>query len=112
MASLAHYLFWITFVVVVVTSVSVLFCVFPAYWRSHTRAFLYLAFAFMLSIFDAVADHTVALWHVPRQQYFAYIVLRRLVGLTGWILLAAGVVSLTRLHFSGTTRHDRTTPSA
>jgi hypothetical protein len=112
MASLVHYLFWISFAVIVITSVSALFSVFPAYWRSHSRAFLYLAFAFMLAIFDAVADHTIALWHVPREQYIAYFILRQVAHLAGWILLTAGVIGLTRSHFSAAARKDNATPSA
>jgi hypothetical protein len=112
MALLSHYLFWISFVIIVVTSVSVLFSVWPAYRRSHARAFLYLAFGFMLAIFDAVADHTIGLWHVSRQQYIAYVVLRRLAHLAGWILLSVGVISLTRLCSTEATQSDDTTPSA
>src|SRR5438128_12196950 len=102
MASLNHFLFWANFVIIVVTGVSVLFSVFPAYWRGHNRAFLYLAFAFMLAVFDTVADHSIALWHMPHQQYVAYLVLRRIVHLAAFILLAVGVVSLTRSYFAAT----------
>jgi|SRR5467141_1216208 zinc transporter ZupT len=112
MSSTNHFLFWIEFVVVVVTGVSVLFCVFPAYWRSHSHAFLYIAFAFMVGVFDSVADHTIALWHMPRRQYLAYVILRRLSRLTGFILLAVGVISLTRSYLAEAAPTDDTTPNA
>jgi hypothetical protein len=112
MPALNHYLFWISFVFSVVVGVTVLFAVFPAYWRSHDRAFLYLAFAYMVSIFDAVADHTIALWHVPRQQYLAYLILRRLVHFAAVILFAVGVVRLTRSYFMTDARDHDTTPVA
>ena len=35
MSSINQFLFWAEFLIVVVIGVSVLFCVFPAYWRSH-----------------------------------------------------------------------------
>jgi hypothetical protein len=112
MSSTNHFLFWIEFVIVVVTGVSVLFCLFPAYWRSHNHAFLYLAFAFMVGIFDCVADHTIALWHMPHRQYLAYVILRRLARLAGFILLAVGVIGLTRSDFAEAARTDDTTPNA
>jgi hypothetical protein len=66
MASLNHLLFWVNYIIVVGAAVSALLYLFPAYRRRQNRAFLYLAFAFLLFIFDAVADHTFALWHIPR----------------------------------------------
>lgn len=109
---LHHYLFWISFVVSVVVGVTVLFVVFPAYWRSHNRTFLYLAFAYMLAIFDAVTDHTIALWHVPRQQYLAFAILRRLVHFGTVVLFAMGVVKLTRSYFARDQRNQDATPFA
>jgi hypothetical protein len=109
MSSLNHFLFGASFIVIVVAGVSVLFCVFPAYWRGHNRAFLYLAFAFMFYIFDALADHTLALWPVPHQQYIAYLVLRRLTHIATVILLAAGVISLKRSYLAATGKADETT---
>jgi hypothetical protein len=84
----------------VVVGVTVLFTVFPAYWRSHERAFVYLAFAYMLAIFDAVGEHTIALARVPRQQYLAFLVLARLVHFAAVILFAVGVITLTRSYFA------------
>ena len=110
MAAFDHYLWWIGFVIAVVVGVTVLFAVFPAYWRSHDRAFLYLAFAYMIGIFDAVAERTVALWHVPRQQYLAFLILRRLVHFAVVILFAVGVIRLTRSYFTNRTRNHDTTP--
>jgi hypothetical protein len=101
-----HYLFWAEFVIVVVTGVSVLFCVFPAYWRSHRYAFLYLAFAFLLALYNSVADHTIALWHMSHGQYIAYLILRRFARLAGFILLACGVVSLTRSYLAAAAPKD------
>jgi hypothetical protein len=112
MLTFHHYLFWISFVVSVVVGVTVLFAVWPAYRRSHDRTFLYLAFAYILAIFDAVADHTVALWHVPRQQYLAFAILRRLVHFAAVILFAVGVLRLTRSYFTTGARNHDTTPNA
>jgi hypothetical protein len=112
MPTLNHYLFWISFVLSVVVGVTVLFAVWPAYWRSHNRAFLYLAFAYMLGIFDAVADHTIALWHVPRHEYLAFLILRRLVHFAAVILFAVGVIRLTRSYFNTVPRTHDTTPFA
>jgi uncharacterized membrane protein YfhO len=96
MASLNHLLFWVNYIIVVGAAVSALLYLFPAYRRRQNRAFLYLAFAFLLFIFDAVADHTFALWHIPWEQQFAYFVLRRLTAAATVILLAVGVIGLTR----------------
>ena len=112
MSSINQFLFWAEFLIVVVIGVSVLFCVFPAYWRSHSHALLYLAFAFMVAVFDSVADHTIALWPMPHRQYLAYLILRRLARLAGFILLAAGVISVTRSHFAKDAPKDDTTPNA
>ena len=112
MSTLNHSLFWISFVLSVFVSVTVLFAVVPAYWRTHDRAFLYLVFAYMLAIFDNVADHTIALWHVPLLQYIAYLLLRRMVYLADVVLFGLGVVSLTRSYFTRTRATDDTTPSA
>jgi hypothetical protein len=110
MAALNHYLFWVGFVFSVIVGVTVLFAVFPAYWRSHDRAFLYLAFGYMLGIYEAVTDHTIALWHVPGQQHLAYSILRRLVHFAAVILFAVGVIRLTRSYFArGARNHDTKT---
>jgi hypothetical protein len=112
MAALNHYLFWIGFVFSVVVGVTVLFAVFPAYWRSRDRAFLYLAFAYMVGIYAAVTDHTIALWHVPGQQHLVYSILRRLVHFAEVILFAVGVVRLTRSYFAKSTANRDVTPVA
>jgi len=111
MSSLNHFLFWANYIVVVVAAVSVLFCVFPAYHRGHNRAFLYLAFAFMLYILDAVSDHTLAFWQVPHQQYLAYLVLRRLAAAATVIVLAVGIISLTRSYLSPSRNDDEAKPN-
>ena len=112
MASTNHYLFWAEFVVVVIICVSVLFCVWPAYWRTHSHAFIYLALGFMVVVFNSVADHTIALWHVPRGEYLAYVILRRLARLAALILVASGVISLTRQYFDKIVRRDDSAPNA
>jgi hypothetical protein len=112
MAALNHYLFWIGFVLSVVVGVTVLFAVFPAYWRSHDRAFLYLAFAYAVGIYEAIADHAIALWHVPGQQHLVYSILRRMVHFAAVILFAVGIIKLTRSYFAKRARNHNSTPVA
>jgi hypothetical protein len=82
-----------------------LFCLFAAHRRTRNRAFVFLAFAFLLSLFSAVADRTLFLWHVSHEQYLACKVLERLVYLAKLVLLTLGVIELTRSYLA--TTNDR-----
>src|SRR4029077_19343374 len=95
-----RFLFWAEFVLVAVIGIKVLFSVFPAYRRSRQRAFMYLALGFMIVLFNSVADHTISLWHMSHQQYVTYQALRRATRLPGFVLVACGIISLTRLYLS------------
>jgi hypothetical protein len=93
-------LFDASYVVRVVVGVTVLFCVLPAYKRTRNRAFLYLTFAYMLSIFLAVCDHTIGLWDMSQRERVPYRTLLWFAYFADGILAAIGIILLTRSYFS------------
>jgi hypothetical protein len=99
-SGILYYLYYANYAVTVVAAVTVLFAVAPAFKRTRHRAFLYLTFAFMLRIFDVVCDYTIGRFRMPHSQYVFYRTLRMSASFTTVILLATGVIILTRSYLA------------
>src|SRR5438132_128897 len=104
-------LFDFSYVVYVVVGVTVLFSVLPAYKRTHNRAFLYLTFGYLLSIFLSVCNHTIGLWHMSHSEYVSYRTLWRFTSFATAVLIAMGLILLTRSYLCTTEKRDETKPN-
>jgi hypothetical protein len=89
-----------SYAVTVVADIIGLAVVWPAYKRTRNRAFLLIAAACALGIFDTVCDHTIGGTHMPHGQFVAYRTLRRFTYYADVILIVSGVVLLTRAYLA------------
>ena len=94
-SSLPYFLYYLIYAVTIIAAVTVLFAVAPAFKRTRHRAFLYLTFAFMLTIFDKICDYTIGRFRMPHSQYVTYHTLRYCASFAAVILLATGIIILT-----------------
>jgi hypothetical protein len=106
--NLLHYIYY---ALTVITGVTVLFAVAPAYKRTHHRAFLYLTFAFMLRLFDVVCDYTIGQFRMPHNQYVAYHTLRMLASFATVILLTLGIITITRAYLASSQSKSDASPT-
>jgi len=104
-------LYYINYALVVVTGVTVLFAVAPAYKRTHHRAFLYLTFAFMLRLFDVVSDYTIGRFRMPHNEYVVYHTLRMVASFAAVILLTLGIITITRSYLASSQSKSDATPN-
>jgi hypothetical protein len=93
-------LFYTSYAVTVIANVTVLFTVWPAYQRTRNRAFLYLAAALALGIFDTICDHTLGQADMAPVYYIPYRTVRRFAYFADVILLATGLTLLTRSYLA------------
>jgi protein-S-isoprenylcysteine O-methyltransferase Ste14 len=93
-------LFYTSYAITVIADVTVLFAVWPAYKRTRHRAFLYIAAALVLGIFDTVCDHTLGQSDMSPAQYIPYRTIRRFAYFADIILWATGLILLTRSYLA------------
>jgi hypothetical protein len=93
-------LFYLSYAFTVIGDAIGIAVVWPAFKRTRHRAFLFLAAAFVLGIFDTICDHTIGTIEMAPAQWVAYRTLRRFSYYADIILLVAGVVLLTRSYLA------------
>jgi hypothetical protein len=103
-----RFLFHVSYAVTVIADITVLFFVWPAYKRTRQRAFLFLALAFAVGVFDTICDHTIGLIRMGHTDLIAYRTLRNVAHYGVIIFGAVGVILLTRLYLARLLRADAT----
>lgn len=98
--------FYTGYAITVIAGVTALFCVWPAYKQTRHRAFLFLAAAFALGVFDAICDHTLGVMKMAPSEQKVYLIVRDLAYYATSILPAVGVILLTRSYLAALPRTD------
>jgi hypothetical protein len=75
-------------------NVVLLYSIYPAYKRTKHRAFLFLGYAYLISIFNTICDQTIGHNRMAGAGYFAYHTERGLAYIADTVLFTIGILLL------------------